>query len=320
MMVPSRVGWFRLVFKYKGTELPRTKWRIVGVFLLSIAVAWAEHVLEDEQFHSTLKPLPFTLIGFALSIFLGFRNNAAYDRWWEGRKLWGGIVNTTRTAARQCLTLIGPQKGTPEAAKVDAAELRALQVELVKRVMAWTHALRLALRDQDDLSELGAFLPADEVERLKTESNRPAAITMGTADRLRAAFDKGWIHPMHLSTLEHTLAGLTDLQGGCERIKSTPIPFSYTTLIHRIVAVYCYALPFGVVTEMGWFTPFVVLVVSYAFFGLDIVGDEIEQPFGTDSNDLPLSAISRMIEVNLRQRLGETELPPLLRPVNEQLI
>ncbi len=116
------------------------------------------------------------------------------------------------------------------------------------------------------------------------------------------------------------LTGLTDLQGACERIKSTPIPFSYTTLIHRIVAVYCCGLPFGVVSDTCWFTPIVVLVVSYAFFGLDTVGDEIEQPFGTDANDLPLSAISRMIEVNLRQRIGDTDIPPLLRPVDELLM
>jgi putative membrane protein len=125
---------------------------------------------------------------------------------------------------------------------------------------------------------------------------------------------------MHLPTLEASLTGLTDLQGACERIKSTPIPFSYTTLIHRIVAVYCYGLPFGVVSDTGWFTPLVVLVVSYAFFGLDTVGDEIEQPFGTDANDLPLTAISRMIEVNLRQRIGDTDIPPLLRPVDELLM
>ena len=119
--------------------------------------------------------------------------------------------------------------------------------------------------------------------------------------------------------LETSLVSLTDIQGACERIKSTPIPYSYNTLIHRIVAVYTYGLPFGLVSDVGIMTPVVVLVVSYAFFGIDTVGDEIEQPFGTDPNDLPLSAISRTIEVNLRQRLGETELPPMLRPVNEML-
>ena len=319
MLVPKSVSFFGLVFKYRGTELPRTKWRILGVFLMSCFVTWAELTLEDEHFHSDLHPLPFQLTGVALSIFLGFRNNAAYDRWWEGRKLWGGIVNTTRSTARQILNLLGPQPGTTPS-DTELAELATLQKTLVRRVIAFTHALRLHLRDQDDLSDLAPFLPEDELASLKTQSNRPYAITQHTGELIRDAWKRGWLHPMHLPTLETSLTSLTDLQGACERIKSTPIPFSYTTLIHRIVAVYCYGLPFGVVSETGWFTPLVVLVVSYAFFGLDTVGDEIEQPFGTDPNDLPLSAISRMIEVNLRQRIGETDLSPLLRPVDEVLM
>ena len=133
------------------------------------------------------------------------------------------------------------------------------------------------------------------------------------------AWSRGWIHPLHVSVLEQSLNTLTDVQGGCERIKSSRIPFSYTTLTHRIVAFYCYGLPFGLVRDLGMLTPVVVLVVSYAFFGLDTIGDEIEQPFGTDDNDLPLDAMARLIEVNLRQRIGETDLPPLLTPVDEFL-
>jgi putative membrane protein len=317
MMVPKSTSWLSTVVKYRGTELPRTKNRILGVLLLAMTVTLIEEFAEDTVVDLTT--VPFALTGVALSIFLGFRNNAAYDRWWEGRKLWGGLVNTTRTFARQILTLVGPGDVStlPDGERV---ALIALRKELVYRVAAFTHALRLALRDTDDLSDLEPLLSKDEIESLKAEANRPYAISQGTAERLRAAYDKGLIHAMHLSTLEQSLTSLTDLQGGCERIKSTPIPFSYTTLIHRIVAFYCYGLPFGLVSSVGLFTPVVVFVVSYAFFGLDTVGDEIEQPFGTDANDLPLSAISRMIEVNLRQRLGEKDLPPLLRPVDELLL
>lgn len=318
MMVPKSVSWFRMVFKYHGTELPRTKWRLIGVVALSCVVTWIEIVWEQNRFPD-IHVVPFTLTGVALSIFLGFRNNAAYDRWWEGRKLWGGAVNTTRSFARQILTLLGETPGGPALSDADKSEIAALQKELVYRVVAWTHALRLALRDQDDLSDLAPFLSAEEIEELRHQSNRPYAISHGTGVRLRRAYDRGWIHPLHLGTLESSLVSLTDIQGACERIKGTPIPYSYNTLIHRIVAVYAYGLPFGLVSDVGIMTPVVVLVVSYAFFGIDTVGDEIEQPFGTDPNDLPLSAISRTIEVNLRQRLGETELPPLLRPVNEML-
>jgi putative membrane protein len=316
MMVPKQSSWLRLIFRYRGTELPRTKLRIAGVVALAVAVTGAELNL---GWHSDLHALPFTLIGFALSIFLGFRNNTAYDRWWEGRKLWGALINTTRSAARQILTLISEVPEGRTLSGSEKKEIVALQRELVYRVIAFTHALRLSLREIDDLSDLAPFLPADEVDALKKETNRPSAISKGTGDRIQIAWSKGWVHPLHVGILEQSLVALTDIQGACERIKSTPIPLSYTTLIHRIVAVYCYGLPFGLVSEVGALTPIVVLVVSYAFFGLDTIGDEIEQPFGNDDNDLPLDQMSRLIEVNLRQRIGETDLPPLLKPVDEYL-
>lgn len=313
MFVPSQVSWWGLVLKYRGSELPRTKYRIAGVALVSIVVTVLE---ERHDWHPNLTPLPFTLIGIALGIFLGFRNNASYDRFWEGRKLWGAAVNTTRSITRQVLTLIGTHPG---GVHVDDTELTRFQRELVYRVIAWTHAVRMNLRDEHDPKELAPFLSEAELSALEGQSNRPYAITQGTAERIASAWKKGWIHTMHLPVFESALSALTDIQGGMERIKATPIPFSYTTLIHRITAVYCYALPFGVVDSVGIFTPFVVTIVSYAFFGLDVVGDEIENPFGLDPNDLPLRSISRMIEINLRQRLGETELPEALQPVDEIL-
>lgn len=314
MLVPSNGKWWQLVLTYRGSELPRTKLRILGVAVVSVGVTILE---ELHDWHPRLTPLPFQLIGVALGIFLGFRNNASYDRWWEGRKLWGALVNTSRSITRQVLTLVGPQPG--DAKEHDPTALRALQETLVRRVIAFVHALRLALRDDSDLTDLKPFLDGDELERLANERNRPYAINQGTGERLQRAWREGLLHPMHLSQIEDSLVSLTDIQGACERIKSTPIPFSYTTLIHRITAVYCYSLPFGVVDSVAIYTPFVCVIVAYAFFGLDVVGEEIEMPFGRDYNDLPLRAISRMIEVNLRQRLGEEELPPLHAPVNDFL-
>lgn len=313
MIVLPKASWWKYVLRYSGSELPRTKYRIAGVLAVAVFVTFLE---ERHDWHPNLTPLPFTLIGIALGIFLGFRNNASYDRWWEGRKLWGSAVNDTRSLARQILTLVGPQPNGPA---IDDGALRKLHAELVHRVIAWAHALRLQLRGQEDLADLRPLLPADEVDRLAGESNRPYAITQGTAERLRDAYLRGWVHPMHFALLEQSLFSLTAVQGGAERINLTPIPFSYTTLIHRITAVYCYALPFGVVDAVGIFTPFVVTLVAYAFFGLDVVGDEIDMPFGTDPNDLPLRTITRTIEINLRQRLGERDLPPPLSPVGDVL-
>lgn len=312
MLIPSKITWWRTVFRYRGSELPRTRYRILAVVLVGTVVTVLERL---HGWDTGLSPLPFTFVSVALGIFFGFRNNAAYDRWWEGRKLWGTLVNTSRTLCRQVLTLVGPQPDAP--ARHDDGDVRALRRALVYRVIAFAHALRLALRDDATLDELAPFLPADELERLQGERNRPFAITQGTGERLRQAWHDGLIHPMHLPVLEASLASLTDVQGACERIKGTPIPYSYTTLIHRITAVYCFALPFGIVDTVKGFTPFVCAIVAYAFFGLDGVGEEIEMPFGMDYNDLPLRAISRTIEINLRQRLGETDLPQPVTPVND---
>lgn len=310
MLVPERhYSWLRLLIKYRGTALERVRTRLAVVTGVAAAVTFID--LRYGYFHPDFTTIPFTLIGLALGIFLGFRNNTSYDRFWEGRRLWGALVNTTRSVTRQILTLVGPQPGSTSATPEEIASFRR---EMVYRVIGYVHCFRLHLRDQDKLEELEAFLPEDDVIALRRELNRPTAILQRMGDRLREAWDKGWIHSMHLPVLEKSLTSLTDIQGGCERIKSTPIPMSYTTLIHQIVAIYCFTLPFGIVKTVGQLTPFVVAFVAYAFFGLDAVGDEIENPFGLDPNDLPLSALSRMIEVNLRQRLGETDLPPLAKP------
>lgn len=310
MMVPEkRYSWLRLLLKYRGTALPRMRGRLAFTTALAIAVTVID--LKIRYFHPDLTTLPFTLIGLALGIFLGFRNNTSYDRFWEGRKLWGSLVNTTRSLTRQILTLVNEREGGD--GKDDEA-IVAFRREMIYRVVAYVHAFRLHLRDQDKLEELEPLLPASEIEALQGEINRPIAILQSLGHRFRDAHLRGWIHPMHVPVLEQSLTALTDIQGGCERIKSTPIPLSYTSLIHQIVALYCLSLPFGIVKTVGAFTPVVVGIVGYAFYGLDAIGDEIENPFGTDANDLPLGALSRMIEVNLRQRLGEADLPPLLKP------
>jgi putative membrane protein len=253
---------------------------------------------------------PFVLIGLPLGIFLGFRNNTAYDRFWEGRKLWGSLVNTARSLTRQIITMIEPQ---PEADEKDPSVTRAHEVRMVHMLIGFVHALRHHLRDTDPFDTLGRVLPEDEVAKLKGEVNVPVAILQRLGGLVVEARRKHWIHPLHVPVIEGSLTGLTDIMGACERIKSTPIPYSYTVLMHRIVAVYCSLLPFGLAESIKWLTPVVVLFISYALFGLDAVGDEVEQPFGMDPNDLPLSTISRNIERNLRQRIGE-EMPPPFEP------
>jgi putative membrane protein len=134
------------------------------------------------------------------------------------------------------------------------------------------------------------------------------------SQRLKRTYAEGDLTDYRFVEIERRLQEMTDIQGGCERIRNTPIPFSYSILLHRIVAVYVFALPFGLVETIHWMSPVVVLIVAYTFLALDAVGDEIEDPFGFHANDLPLSSLSRMIEINLRQALGETDIPPMMLP------
>ncbi|HRI09383.1 MAG TPA: bestrophin family ion channel [Nannocystaceae bacterium] len=314
MIVRGRASWLTLVFTFRRSALERIWLRLLVTAVLAVAVTELYHFGYVDL---NLTVTPFTLIGLALSIFLGFRNNTSYDRFWEGRKLWGQLVNTSRSLARQVLTLVGPHATDGPAAA--PAELAAAHRELIYRIIAFVHALRLHLRDEWTPEALAHLLPAADLAALEGERNRPYAVLQGLGDALRRRWDADWVSPFHIPVLEASLCGLADIQGGCERIKSTPIPHSYTVLIHRIVAIYCITLPFGLVQTIGQLTPVVVVMVAYAFYGLDAVGDEIENPFGLDPNDLPLTALSRMIEVNLRQRLGETDLPPLLEPVDDIL-
>jgi putative membrane protein len=301
MILRKNSSWLSTLFALRGTALKHI-WRRMTLTTSVAVVVTVLHV-DHHMFHSNLTSTPFSLIGLALGIFLGFRNNTSYDRFWEGRKLWGRLVNVSRSLTRQLLTLL----------KLPEEQRHGTQRELVYRVIAYVHALRMHLRDQDDLDQLGELLPAEEREALVDELNRPVAIVQRIAERLREHYDADRVHAMHLASLDASLTEMMGIQGGCERIKSTPIPFSYTVLMHRIVAVYCFALPFGLVHTVGVFTPGVVALVSYAFFGLDAVGEQIEDPFGDDPNDLPLSTLCAIIENNLRQRLGEEERPPIPR-------
>lgn len=308
MIVGIPKTWLRITLMVRGSTLPHTWKRIAFTMALAVAVTglWHNEVVHLDQY--SLSTTPFAIMGVAMSIFLGFRNNTSYDRFWEGRKLWGRIVNVSRTFTRQVMMLVRYEG--------DAEAIESFQHRMVRRQMAYVHALRLHLRDQpwEDWAELGQFIDEDELAALKAESNRPAALAHRTGQLLGRAYGRGWIHAQHLPVLEGSLTEMVGVQGGCERIKATPVPFAYQVLTHRIVGIYCVTLPFGLLDAVGSMTPFVVGLVAFAFYGLDAIGDEIEEPFGFDPNDLPLHFLSRMIEINLRQRLGETELPPMHQP------
>ena len=301
-------------------ESPAAAYRIRGsviadignplLFFVLVATAVAIAHEQFGLFTHGLTVAPFSLLGVVLGLYVGFKNSASYDRFWEGRKLWGQLVNTSRTLARDLATYINPSQNdqSPEDAGQAVMTLTRMQI-------AFVHALRGVLRNEHLGEEVTTNLPPLELSVIRDEHNSANYLLHRMGERLRDQTMQGRIHPLHLPALTSSLTVLADVQGGCERIKNTPIPYSYTYLIRRIVWLYCLALPFGLVELIGYHAIFVELLVAYAFLGLLEVGRQLEHPFQTEPNCLPLFSISTTIEKDLKKRLGYTPLPEVPKPV-----
>jgi putative membrane protein len=311
MIVRDRPHGVQLFFTLRGSVLPRIASELATCTGFSFLVTFTHGFLYHWKI--TLTTVPFSLIGLALAIFLGFRNSAAYDRFWEARKLWGDLVHRSRSFARQVQSLpafeqpVGPD---------DRDDPRRL---LMLRTIAFASALRHQLRGTDGSAEMQRLLPADEAAALAASSRATEFLLRHMALDLGAFVRQGKLHPALAANTDRSLSAMAAVAAGCERIKQTPIPFAYTLLLHRTAWLYCFLLPFGLVDTVGLMTPFVVAIVAYTFFGLDALGDEIEEPFGLADNHLPLDALCREIEVSVLETLGAKDLPARLGPVDSRL-
>jgi len=301
MIIRQRQNWFRMLFIWRGSVLPKILPQLIITTLLAVAVTITHGQLGGLKL--TLTAIPFSLIGVALAVFLGFRNNASYERYWEARKIWGSLLNDGRSFARQVHTLL----------RSPAAEKR----RLVLLAAAFVHALRHQLRQTDACSDLARLLEPQDLARAAQARFKPAVILVIIGEGLSSARERGELEPILASSIENTLGGLSHVLGGCERISNTPIPFTYSVIIHRIVYLYCFLLPFGLVDSIGFMTPLIVAFISYTFFALEALSDEIEEPFGLMPNDLALDTMSLVIEATLRESIGDPgPTPPLPEPVD----
>ena len=299
MIVRPRPNWFRLLLVVRGSVLPV----ILPQLLLTLGFSILVTLLHGNVFtwKISLTFVPFSLIGLTLAIFLGFRNNTSYARYWEARVLWGAVLNDTRSLARQSLTLVDAQSGS---------------AVFVHRLIAFVHALRHQLRGTDPQQDLARWLSADDLSRLQGARYKASAILLLADEWLRDRRLDGQLAAPLAQAMQVHMGHLSDALGGCERIAGTPIPFTYGVIIHRTVYLYCLLLPFGLVDSIGAMTPLVVTFIAYTFFALEALSSEIEEPFGTAPNDLPLDAMSEGIETSLRELLGERDLPAAPQPHN----
>ena len=295
----------------KVSSILRYTWRSLAFFGLAAFVA--AYLYRQAGYMSIAIPVAaIGPLGAALAIFLAFRNSSAYDRWWEARKLWGGLVNESRNFTRQ-ITTFATGHGDPEPPE---HELEAYQREMVHRHIAYIHALRQHLRRQQNCDELSSLLPDGEVQHYRGVSNLPASIAQRQGERLRDAFECGYIESFRHMQLDSTMSRILDLQGGCERIKGTPLPRQYDYFPQVFLYVYAMFLPFGLVEHFGWFTAIISVPISFVFLVLQAAGRVNEDPFENRWTDTPMSTLSRMIEINLRELIGERELPEPLKVVD----
>ncbi len=252
--------------------------------------------------------LPMTLLGSALALFLGFRNNNSYHRWWEARTLWGAMVNASRSYGRAVTHLVDKR---PE-----SLELRHA---LVMRQVAYVNALRCHLRRQPSMNEIRPYLGPGEAEALEGVANVPNAILNETAAMLSDAMRLGWTDSIRRTQIEQLLVDMSNAQGGMERIKNTPLPREYAYFPTLFVQMFCVLLPVGLVDSLGIYTPLASSIVGFMMLAMDQIGGDLQDPFENREHDVPLTSICRTIQIDLEQMRGAGEAPPPVRPVNDVL-
>lgn len=272
---------------------PQAWKRLLVLFAFDCLVAVLYSVFHQKWI--SLNGLPVAPLASAITIFLAFRTNAAYGRWWEARTLWGGLVNTSRALARQFLTMLDDE--------LEPQDRMPLRNQLVLHQIAFTHALRCHLRNQTPFPELRSILDEDAAQSFRRFRNVPAAILLRTGQLLRQARNEGMLDSYRWAAIDENLTTLANIQGACERIKNTPLPRQFDYLPRILLDAFCWLIPLGIVDDLGLMTPLASTLISLTLIAADLMSREIADPFANTIHDTPMTALSRTIELNLREQM-----------------
>ncbi|HEB0855914.1 bestrophin family protein [Citrobacter freundii] len=297
MIVRPQQHWLRLIFVWHGSVLSKIFSRLLLNFLLSIAVIIMLPWYTMLGIKFTLAP--FSILGVAIAIFLGFRNNACYSRYVEARHLWGQLMIASRSLLREVKTTLP-----------DDGELR----QFVNLQIAFAHCLRMTLRRQPQSEPLVKYLSATDLQTVFASQSPANRILLLMGEWLAVRRRSGQLSDILFHSLNNRLNDMSAVLAGCERIANTPVPFAYTLILHRTVYLFCIMLPFALVVDLHYMTPFISVLISYTFISLDTLAEELEDPFGTENNDLPLDAICNAIEIDLLQMNDEAIVPAKRMP------
>jgi len=295
MSFPIRKDFWGHVLDEDGRVGHRVARMVVGFTAYSLVLCLLDSdKITPSWFKVGTEITPYEIAGGVVSALLVLRVNAGYDRWWEGRKLWGGITNECRNLAIVALAN-GP---------ADPAWRR----EVVTWTVAFAHACRRSLRGQSVGKEIAALVGADQADRVAEADHMPVAVASRLSGLLREARDRGQLDPFAYMQAENQRALLIDHIGGCERILKTPLALAYVVLIRRMVLLFFLTLPFALIPRVGWLTPLFTLLIAYPLLALDQIAEDLQHPFSTRSiSHLPLDEITDTIERNLLALLGATD-------------
>jgi ion channel-forming bestrophin family protein len=329
----------------KWSIIFRFAWKFLIIYIVySTIICFA---FTELNFKLLLPALPISILGVAVAFYVGFKNNSSYDRLWEARRIWGSIVNQSRTFGIYVLDYIEPKNG------VDTEGVKAIQRDLIMRHLAYINTLRVQLRRKSAFSQMGhnnqlaknlvnevalaenlptnveisKFLDKEEAEYMAKMVNAATQLLRKQSQIIAELNDKHLVDKFGQVEFGRIFASFYDQQGACERIKTFPYPRQYAYFSKVFVIIFILLLPFALVSEfykLGdayiWLTIPVHTLVSWVFVTMELVGDNSENPFENGINDIPMTAICRTIEIDLRQMLGETNLPPRIEPVNDILM
>jgi len=289
MVLYNPKEWAFAIFRFHKADTFRvlfTSLLIICLYSWGVVYLETQYLKLSETAHAKNITIMHSLLGFAISMLLVFRTNTAYERWWEGRKLWGSLINNSRNLAIKLNIMLAP----------DNQHSRGFFRQVIP---LYAFALRRHL-----LKDTTKFLldeqPHPELPELNTQPHLPNKLADSMLREIHQLHHQKKLSDVQLLMLNNEWQSFTDICGACERIKNTPIPFSYSTFIKKFIFIYVITMPFGFAITLGLFTIPVTAFIFYVLASLELIAEEIEDPFGKDSNDLPMEKIAENIRINMK--------------------
>lgn len=278
-------NWFKLIFALHKSDTMRMLWKeilYIGAFSALLSFLIIEYATNTKPLHDLVSV--YSLVGFVISLLLVFRTNTAYDRWWEGRKKWGCLVNDTRNLAIKISAIV--PKG----------ESRAF---FCKSIPNFVFASKEHLRKGVHLTELE--LTAEEFKVFEKKVHVPNVISLQMYQKLQELKSNGKVSEVEYLAIDNNLNALLDSLGACERIRNTPIPFSYSLFLKKFIFIFVTTIPLAFIPSFGYYSIIIAMFLFYVLVSMEVLAEEIEEPFGDDDNDLPTDQLCVKIRENVRE-------------------